>query len=267
MTQRRLRSRVWVRPTVSVPRAKSISPQRRPISSPRRSPTITAFALHLADQLGTPHAPYDILDSSALPLRNANRRERSRLIDFHLLTAVTAEGVMTRFGFGPASTNDRPLAETFFALWAQPDPRLSGVGRAANGPYVANTGFSERHWEARWIRDYRVQVVCSPRRTSQPRVLRRSRHSAPRHWAAAGDGRFSHSITALGEFRLGICHGHPYGPVTWPPTRPTIRRLVACQVRPGIRCAPRGWWQHRSPCLVGNGSNVASTGDEAPGQP
>jgi hypothetical protein len=37
---------------------------------------------------------------------------------FHLLTAVTPVGVMT--GFGPASSKDQPLAETYFALRHHP---------------------------------------------------------------------------------------------------------------------------------------------------
>ena len=95
---------------------------------------------------------------------------------FHPLAAVTPTGVITGFGFGPASADDLPLAETLFALRAQPDPRLPSAGRPASGEYVADSGFSGRRWEARWIHDYGVQVVCSPQRTSHrrwPKAVRR----------------------------------------------------------------------------------------------
>jgi hypothetical protein len=45
--------------------------------------------------------------------------------------------VITGFCFGSASTADQPLAETFFALRANPDPRLISVGAAFSGIYVA----------------------------------------------------------------------------------------------------------------------------------
>src|SRR4029450_12131328 len=39
---------------------------------------------------------------------------------FHLLLAVNPVGAMTGFGFGPASTKDPPLAETFWPCAAMP---------------------------------------------------------------------------------------------------------------------------------------------------
>jgi hypothetical protein len=45
--------------------------------------------------------------------------------------------VITGFCFGSASTADQPLAETFFALRANPDRRLLSVGAAFSGIYVA----------------------------------------------------------------------------------------------------------------------------------
>jgi hypothetical protein len=64
---------------------------------------------------------------------------------FCLLTAVDLTGVITGFGFGPASTKDQQMAETFFALRHQPDPRLPSVGSflAASEPryYVVDKGF------------------------------------------------------------------------------------------------------------------------------
>jgi hypothetical protein len=61
---------------------------------------------------------------------------------FCLLISVNPEGVITGFGFAPASTKDQPLAETFFALRSEANPRLGSVGSAALGPYVADKGFA-----------------------------------------------------------------------------------------------------------------------------
>jgi hypothetical protein len=64
------------------------------------------------------------------------------------LSAVEPSGVITGFCFGAASTADQPLAETFFNLRADPNPRLIRVGSAFFcGPYVADKGFegAENH--------------------------------------------------------------------------------------------------------------------------
>jgi hypothetical protein len=53
------------------------------------------------------------------------------------LSAVEPSGVITGFCFGAASTADQPLAETFFNLRANPNPRLISVGLAFSGAYVA----------------------------------------------------------------------------------------------------------------------------------
>jgi hypothetical protein len=56
---------------------------------------------------------------------------------FSLLTAVDCTGVITGLCFGAASTTEQSLAETFFALRANPNPRLKSVGSICSGPYVA----------------------------------------------------------------------------------------------------------------------------------
>ncbi len=109
---------------------------------------IVAFGHHLADVLGARTAPYEALDGSAVPVRNAKRRGRGWLAglvdlgwsnrlgwyeDFHLLTALTPEGVITGFGFGSASTNDHPLAESFFALRRTSAASAPSVGHTADG--------------------------------------------------------------------------------------------------------------------------------------
>jgi hypothetical protein len=55
--------------------------------------------------------------------------------------------VITGFCFVAASTADQPLAETFFDVRANPNPRLASVGAAFSEAYVADKGFegAENH--------------------------------------------------------------------------------------------------------------------------
>src|SRR5215203_1476381 len=113
---------------------------------------IEAVALHLVALLEARRCPYEALDSSAIPVRDAKRRGSGWLAGqadigwssslgwyegFSLLTAVDCTGVITGFCFGAASTTDQSLAETFFALRANPNPRLKSVVSICSGPYVA----------------------------------------------------------------------------------------------------------------------------------
>src|SRR5215204_3536256 len=106
---------------------------------------IEEIALHLADTMETQRCPYQALDSSAMPVRDAKRRGEGWLAGsadigwsnrlgwyegFCLLVAVDPTGVITGFGFAPASTKDQPPAETFFAVRHRSDPRLPSVGSA-----------------------------------------------------------------------------------------------------------------------------------------
>jgi hypothetical protein len=139
--------------------------------------------------------PYEALDCSAVPVRDAKRRGEGWLAGyadigwsnrlgwyegFCLLVAADPTGVITGFGFGPASTKDQPMAETFFALRHRPDPRLPSVGYslAASEPYyyVVDKGFEGEKSHRRWSDRYGVRVVCAPKRNSLkpwPKRLRR----------------------------------------------------------------------------------------------
>jgi len=95
---------------------------------------------------------------------------------FHLLLAVNPVGVITGLGFGPASTKDQPLADTFFALRRHPHPGLASVGAPARGPYVVDKGFEGQANQRAWWRGYGAQVICPPKRNSKtpwPKRLRR----------------------------------------------------------------------------------------------
>src|SRR5262244_395 len=97
----------------------------------RQQAALVAFFLYLVRLLGAQRCAYEALDSSGVPTRDAKRRGagwltgladigwRNRLGWYegvHLLPAVNPVGMITGFGFGPASTKDQPLADPFFAL-------------------------------------------------------------------------------------------------------------------------------------------------------
>ena len=139
---------------------------------------IEAFVLHLVAVLRTPRCPYQALDSSAMPTRDAKRRGHGWLAGqadigwsnsigwyegFSLLTATDPTGVITGFCFGSASTADQPLAETFFNVRANPNPRLKSVGLAFLGSYVADKGFEGEENHRRWSESYGAHVIHPPK--------------------------------------------------------------------------------------------------------
>ena len=82
---------------------------------------LVACFLHLVQLLSAQRCPYEALDSSGIPTRDAKRRGAGWLPGvadigwsnrlgwyegFHLLLAVKPLGMITGFGFGPASTKD-----------------------------------------------------------------------------------------------------------------------------------------------------------------
>ena len=152
---------------------------------------IVLFNQHLKKLLGVADAPYEALDGMAVRTRNAKRRGYGWLAGltdigwsnrlgwyegFHLLTAVTPEGVISGFGFAPASTKDQPLAETFLAARRYANPRLASVGQPTGGPYVADKGFEGQANHQRWLDEYGAELICAPRQDSPhpwPKQLRR----------------------------------------------------------------------------------------------
>jgi hypothetical protein len=143
----------------------------------RQRETITAFALWLATQLDATAASYEALDGTAVPTRNAKRRGRGWLAGIadigkclrrgwieglRLLVSTTPEGAVTGWGVGPASANDRALAETLFAQRAAPAPALPSAGHAASSVYVSDSGFAGKTCQAQWVQAHHAQVVAPP---------------------------------------------------------------------------------------------------------
>jgi len=143
---------------------------------------IEEVALHVAEIVQDSSHPYQALDASAMPVRDAKRRGHGWLAGqadigwsnslgwyegFSLLTSVEPSGVITGFCFGSASTADQPLAETFFAARAYPNSRLRSVGEAACVPYVADKGFEGAENHRRWLECYGAEVIHAPKRNSK----------------------------------------------------------------------------------------------------
>jgi hypothetical protein len=144
--------------------------------------TIEEIAVKLGKMLEDKAHAYQALDSSAMPVRDAKRRGHGWLAGeadigwsnsigwyegFSVLAAIEPSGVITGFCFGSASTADQPLAETFFALRANPNPRLLSVGAAFSGIYVADKGFEGTENHRRWQECYGAEVVHPPKRNSK----------------------------------------------------------------------------------------------------
>lgn len=151
--------------------------------------------LSLSERLQPKQCAYEALDATAIVTRNAKRRGWGHLAGlsdlgysnrvgwyhgFHLLVSVTPQGVITGYGFAPASTKDQKLAETFLGLRATASSQLPSVGNPKSDYYVVDKGFEGAKWRQHWQIDYAAKVVGAPKRSRSkdvaptwPRELRR----------------------------------------------------------------------------------------------
>lgn len=141
-------------------------------------------------------ADYELIDTTAVPVRNAKRRGLGHLPEvaalgksmrlgwfygFRLLLSCTPTGFITGYGLAPGNEQDRALADTFFAERAAVVQALPMVGRPANGVYLADTAFAGRAAQTRWGQesDACVYAPPHPHATVQwPTALRRWATSA-----------------------------------------------------------------------------------------
>ena len=144
---------------------------------------VCAFFSYLADVLDAPEALYEALDAAPVVTRCAKRRGGGWLVGeadigysnrlgwfegLKLLLATTPEGVITGFGLCPASAKDQPMAETFFYLRANPDPRVASIGKTGCGQYYpVDKGFEGQQNHTRWQKAYGAYVICPPKRNSR----------------------------------------------------------------------------------------------------
>jgi hypothetical protein len=152
---------------------------------------ITLFALCLVQLLQAQKTAYEVLDSTAAVTRDAKRRGLGWLAGqadigwsnrvgwyegFHLLLCVTAQGVITGFGFASASTHDQHLAATLFAARHTPSPHLPSAGSPAHGSYVADKGFAGERPRQTFQERSQVDLITPPHQRSKqrwPKDLRR----------------------------------------------------------------------------------------------
>jgi|SRR5215207_79296 len=154
-------------------------------------PLVRAVFTTVAKWLVPTPPPYEIIDTTAVPTRNVRRHGlgwlpgqadvgRSTRLGwyegFHLLTTVTPTGVLTGFGFGPASVKDTLLAETFLAARhgarRAPNAVPALAGTLAVGPtcpdcYVGDGGFESTERQRRWRHWYHTTLLAPPRRSAR----------------------------------------------------------------------------------------------------
>lgn len=147
-------------------------------------PGLVAFFRFLAEELGASKSRYEVLDRCGLATRTCGRRGNewlpehadkglcSRLGFFHglhLLTASTAEGIITGFGLGPASAKDQPMAEEFFEMRYTHPGEWPWIGAPTPGRiYVLDKGFSGPHLHMEWQAKYPVSIFCAPQKGHGP---------------------------------------------------------------------------------------------------
>jgi len=156
----------------------------------RDRPATVAFSQHLVDGLHARQVPYEILDTTGVPVRNSKRRGCGWLAGqanigwctrlgwyngFRLLLATTPQGVITGFGCGEGKAKEQPLTETLLALRAQPHPAIPSVGRPALGVYIADMGFAGDTTHTTWRAWYQAEVITEP----AGRTLRQAASAMP----------------------------------------------------------------------------------------
>lgn len=145
---------------------------------------IIAFGQEVLKQMDAHNCPYEVIDSTGVAVRHYKRRKTGWLAGranigwsnrlgwyhgFHLLLAVTPSGAITGYGFGPASTNDKRLAQCLFGARLNPTSRLPSAGQPALHEYVADK-------PERGKAPVLAKVVTAPHPTSAqrwPKALRR----------------------------------------------------------------------------------------------
>jgi hypothetical protein len=179
---------------------------RRPGRRPRLSDSEVLTLAICAQWSGTSERAFQAIDTVPVPLMRRCRGQRHRLScdeaaigrggsdrDWYygckLMVSVTPDGISTGFLLGPASTEDRWMAESFFC-WridqtnspfglrdlpssyrrngeryvgpTGPIRPRGGVGCASGVPYVADNGFFGAWWQTHWREEYGA-IVLTPK--------------------------------------------------------------------------------------------------------
>src|SRR5512141_143361 len=178
---------------------------------------------------------YEVIDGVPVPLMKRWRGSKHRLFGpeatigrggsdrewyygVKLLLAVSPEGPVTGFVFGPANTEERWLADSLFGWRADPTlpepsaaglaevlgpshrdggkrqgptgPILGGVGERGSGLGLGDLGFRGEAWRRHWLEDYEVLVQtkrdydCLAYSTSEPAEAAREARAGRRQLAS-----------------------------------------------------------------------------------
>jgi hypothetical protein len=152
---------------------------------------ITQVAIGLGHRVPDAAPAYEALDALGARVRDHKRRGAGWMPDevargwsnrlgwyegFSVLTAVSPAGAITGFGFAPANTNERWLADTFLAARADALASLQSVGTQVGLCYLADSGFWGLTWLDRWEHEYGATVLAKPQSDTRyrwPKRLRR----------------------------------------------------------------------------------------------
>ena len=181
----------------------------------------TTLGLEIAQKLGAAQTPYQVVDTVPVPLARLCRGKRRRLFgadasigrggsDRHfyygcqLLVATTADGVITGWLVGPASTEGRWLLDALLCWRANPvgqpwtvadlptsrkrpqgyvgptGPRWwsDSVGDLSPAPYIADDGFCGTAWVAHWrTDDAAIVFTCADYGEATPNPVHTAHHA------------------------------------------------------------------------------------------
>lgn len=146
-------------------------------------PELRALQGALAEQITDPAAVYRVMDTTLVPAIVRVRASRKGLFcgqatfgrsasktewvyGFKAALVVDPEGVVTAFGLGAASSDERPIGDAL-------------VSRDRHEAYLADKGFTGVRWERRWLKEYGALVAATPYNNSH-----RAWPKADRRWAA-----------------------------------------------------------------------------------
>jgi hypothetical protein len=153
------------------------------------------FALGLAHDMDQSTTPFEVLDRLGVATRWCGRRGAGWLPEadkgycarlgyfhgLHLLSAVTASGVITGIAVAPASAKDQPLASALLHARAYLTDELPFVGLpAASGHYALDKGFTGADLHRAWRAHYGVAVLCAPQASPK-----RAWPKSARRWLAS----------------------------------------------------------------------------------
>ena len=184
---------------------------------------VARIAIALADALSAHTSAFEAVDLTGAPVRDLKRRGAgwlwgqaavgfSRKLGFYegfaVLVAATPSGLITGYGFAPANTNDRAMADTLLAARAHPHARLPNAGQAASGPYLMDKGFESRARQAQWRDQFGADVICVPKRPPVPGTPSRWPRWARRFVAAHRQIVETVNEKLHNSFRLGADRPH-----------------------------------------------------------